>query len=213
MKVSKADVSLRSHRIPELRFEDQELTSFSGLVLYQALFQRLDLRARIRACTRGMREKTSYRIASLLMLLVVHLSLGWRRLRDLDYYRDDPLLGRSVGLRKVPSVSTVSRFLKAMDAGVATRYRLLSRDLVMKRVVESCPTRLTLDFDGSVLSTKSRRTEGTAIGFNRKAKGSRGYYPLFATVAHLRHDTSSAPPPRGGSPGALRCSIPSRWLK
>ena len=42
--------------------------------------------------------------------------------------------------------------------------------------------RITLDFDGSVLST-GRFAEGTAVGFNRKKKGQRSYYPLFCTVA------------------------------
>jgi hypothetical protein len=40
-----------------------------------------------------------------------------------------------------------------------------------------------LDFDGSVFSTQSRTTEGTAIGYNRKKKGARSYYPLFCTLA------------------------------
>jgi hypothetical protein len=42
--------------------------------------------------------------------------------------------------------------------------------------------RITLDFDGSVLST-GRFAEGTAVGFNRKKKGQRSYYPLFCTLA------------------------------
>ncbi len=42
--------------------------------------------------------------------------------------------------------------------------------------------RLTLDFDGSVLSTK-RHAQGTAVGFNKTKKGARSYYPLFCTVA------------------------------
>jgi hypothetical protein len=41
--------------------------------------------------------------------------------------------------------------------------------------------RLTLDFDGSVLST-GRFAEGTAVGFNRKKKGQRSDYPLFCTI-------------------------------
>ena len=41
---------------------------------------------------------------------------------------------------------------------------------------------MTLDFDGSVLST-GRHAEGTAVGFNKKKKGARSYYPLFCTVA------------------------------
>ena len=41
---------------------------------------------------------------------------------------------------------------------------------------------MTLDFDGSVLSTE-RHAEGTAVGFNKKKKGARSYYPLFCTIA------------------------------
>ncbi|MBW2035478.1 MAG: transposase [Deltaproteobacteria bacterium] len=42
--------------------------------------------------------------------------------------------------------------------------------------------RSTFDFDGSVQSTKGH-AEGTAVGFNKKKKGSRSYYSLFCTVA------------------------------
>ena len=42
--------------------------------------------------------------------------------------------------------------------------------------------RLTMDFDGSVIST-GRVAEGTAVGFNKKKKGQRSYYPLFCTIA------------------------------
>jgi hypothetical protein len=39
-----------------------------------------------------------------------------------------------------------------------------------------------MDFDGSVIST-GRVAEGTAVGFNKKKKGQRSYYPLFCTIA------------------------------
>ena len=42
--------------------------------------------------------------------------------------------------------------------------------------------RITLDFDGSVLST-SGHAEGSAVGFNKIKKGARSYYPLFCTIA------------------------------
>ncbi len=41
---------------------------------------------------------------------------------------------------------------------------------------------ITLDFDGEVIGTGCF-AEGTAIGFNRKKKGQRSYYPLFCTLA------------------------------
>ena len=42
--------------------------------------------------------------------------------------------------------------------------------------------RITMDFDGSVQSAKGH-AEAAAIGYNKKKKGSRSYYPLFCTVA------------------------------
>jgi len=53
---------------------------------------------------------------------------------------------------------------------------------VLGRLTALGLARITLDFDGSVLST-GRFAEGTAVGFNRKKKGQRSYYPLFCTVA------------------------------
>jgi hypothetical protein len=43
-------------------------------------------------------------------------------------------------------------------------------------------SRVTLDFDGSVIGT-GKSAEGTAVGFNRNKKGQRSYYPLFCMVA------------------------------
>ena len=167
----------------KVQYEEQDLTSFSGLVLFQALFQRLRLRDRLKACVRGLVSRTSYGLETVLSLLVVHLLLGWRRLRDLDYYRDDPLVLRVLGLQRLPDVSTVTRGLRRVTASVVGRLHRLNRKLVLNRVRHQGLVRLTLDFDGSVLSTKSRTTEGTAVGFNPKAKGARSYYPLFGTVA------------------------------
>ncbi len=38
MKFSKAAIHRKTHRIPEIKFEGQRLTSFAGLVVYQSLF-------------------------------------------------------------------------------------------------------------------------------------------------------------------------------
>jgi hypothetical protein len=116
------------------------------------------------------------------MLLVAHILLGFRRLREIDYYRDDPLVLRLLGLRKIPDVSTISRNLSAMDKQGASNVRLLSRNIVLEGLIRERFRRLTLDFDGSVLST-NRHAEGAAVGFNKTKKGARSYYPLFCTVA------------------------------
>jgi len=67
----------------------------------------------------------------------------------------------------------------------ANTVRALNRDLVIDRLREEKLPRVTVDFDGSVLSTRGH-AEGSAIGYNRQRKGARSYYryyPLFCTVA------------------------------
>lgn len=183
MRLSRNQVTSATHAVPEIRFEEQDLTSSGGLVVLQALFGRLDIRGRLRAAVRHLPSSGGYCSSRIVLLLVVHLALGWRRLRDLDYYRDDPMVKRVVGLQRLPDVSTLSRRLTEFDARSVDNLRDLLRDTVAERAIAASPRRLTLDFDGSVITTKARGIEGTAVGYNTKKKGSRSYYPLFAVMA------------------------------
>jgi hypothetical protein len=183
MRVSRKDVTSATHAIPEIRFEEQDLTSFGGLVMLQALLQETGLRSRLRATVRHLQSSNGYCASRIVLLMIVHLFLGWRRLRDLDYYRTDPLVKHVVGLDRMPDVSTLSRRLTEFDDLAVDNLRGLLRGIVGERAIAASPKRLTLDFDGSVISTKARGIEGTAVGYNAKAKGSRSYYPLFAVMA------------------------------
>lgn len=182
MKHSRKAIHQKTHALPKIRFEDNALTSFAGVVLLQALFARLQLKTRLHACVEHLPGSAIFRHHVIILLLVTHLWLGFRELRDLRYYQDDPLLQRLLGLRKLPDVSTISRALASADARTVEKLRCLCRDLVLERLVKMKPRRLTLDFDGSVLST-GRAAEGSAVGFNRRKKGARSYYPLFCTIA------------------------------
>lgn len=48
MKSSKAQITAKFHKILMIRFEDQQIASFSGLLVFQLLFKRLKLRFIIR---------------------------------------------------------------------------------------------------------------------------------------------------------------------
>ena len=127
-------------------------------------------------------------------------------MRDIAYYEDDPLIKRILGLRKLPDVSTISRSLRTLDPRSYQKIRSLSNELVLQRLRDLALTRWTVDFDGSVLWSTSRNTEGTAKGFNKAKKGARSYYPFFATIAQTAqvfdllhrpgnvHDSNSARP-------------------
>jgi hypothetical protein len=143
----------------------------------------LRLEERLRACFDHFKTSPIFGYHVIVMVLIVHLIMGYRRLRDIDYYRDDPMVKRLLGLNRLPDVATVSRVLATVDRETIDKIRQLCRAMVIERVWSFHLWRLTLDFDGSVYWTTSRHTEGTAVGYNRKKKGARSYYPLFCTLA------------------------------
>ena len=182
MKHSKATVRGKARPALDVRFEPQNLTSYSGLILFQHFFSLIGIKERLWGCFRHLTVNPIYSHHVILMLLVVHLIIGHRRLRDIDYYRDDGMVKRLLGLKRLPDVSTISRSLGSADEVSVEKVRGESRKLVIERMATEGLARVTLDFDGSVLST-GRHAEGTAVGFNKKKKGARSYYPLFCTVA------------------------------
>jgi hypothetical protein len=170
------------HKIPEIRFEDQQITSFSGLLIFQLFFSKINLKQQLKKCFSHLTVSPIFGRHLVVLLLIIHLLLGFRRLREVDYYRDDPIVLRLMGLRKLPDVSTISRALAQTDNQSVEKVRILSRSLVIQGLVREQLPRLTLDFDGSVQSTKGH-AQGTAVGFNKSKKGARSYYPLFCTIA------------------------------
>jgi hypothetical protein len=224
MKHSKAEIHCKTHGLPDLRFEDSQLTSFSGLILVQELFARLALKDQLRRCFSHLASGRVFGHATLVLVLVVHLVLGYRQLRDIRYYADDPLVKRVLGLRRLPDVSTLSRGLAEADPESVERLQGMLRQGVLKRLIALDLPRVTLDFDGSVIGT-SRFAEGTAVGFNRKKKGQRSYYPLFCTVAQTGqvldvlhrsgnvHDSNGAKAFILGGIGAVRSARPGVWVE
>ena len=182
MRVAKEDIYTRACSIPTVRFEDQELTSFGGIVVFQKLFAKLSLKERLRRCCAHLSEKNLYHPAVIVQWLIVHLLLGFRKLRDLEFYEDDPLIKRVLGLKVLPDVSTISRALMEFDDRAIEAHHELNREQVMDRVQREGLRRITVDFDGSVLSTR-KHAEGSAVGFNKHKKGARSYYPLYCTIA------------------------------
>jgi len=151
VKSSKSQMMSKCHKIPEIRFEDQQITSFSGLLIFQLLFKRIDLKMKLKKCFSHLRVSPIFGRHLVVLLLLIHLILGFRRLREVDYYRDDPLVLRLMGLRKLQDVSTISRALAEMDDQGVNNVRRMSRSLVVQSLVREQLPRITLDF-GCLLS-------------------------------------------------------------
>ena len=98
---------------------------------------------------------------------------------------------RILGVSFMPSVSTVSRHLSSLDDGCVRKFQCLQQQMVIEAIVREQLSRVTMDFDGSVLGT-CRYAQGAASGFNRKKKGQ-----LLSTLLHTGSNRSSA---RGTAP-------------
>jgi len=182
MKNSVQSVRRNYRSIPCLAFEHQRLTSFAGIVLFWQLFKNLQLLPRLEACFEHLHRSSIFTYGRIALLLIVHVLAGYRRLRDIRFYKHDPLINRVLGLNMLPDVSTICRILATADERCVQNLRRLCRELIILRLRTCSLARITLDFDGSVFSTK-RHAENSAIGFNKKHKGWRSYYPLFCTIA------------------------------
>ena len=78
-------------------------------MIFQALCQRLRLKERLATAMSDVRA-VAHRPQNLVMMLVVHLLLGFRRLRE----RDDPLVQRVLGLQRCSRARrglVISRYL------------------------------------------------------------------------------------------------------
>ena len=182
MKSSRRQVRRKAHALPDVKFENQSLTSFAGLVVLQKFFAIIRLKYRLARCFAHQTAGKVFGRPILFLQLTLHLLLGYRELRESRFYQDDPMVKRLLGLRQLPDVATLSRMLKEADAQSVVHLRALLQELIFERLRQLALPRITLDFDGSVQSTM-RHAEGTAVGFNKKKKGARSYYPLFCTIA------------------------------
>lgn len=182
-KYSKNALLGRTRAVEAVTFEDQQLTRFGGLAVIQDFFARIDLKQRLRDALAGLGGGGCYGYPRLILTLIVHHLLGFRELRERDDYGDDPMVLRTLGLARVPSVSTLSRLGKAPKEMI-DRLRCFLADRVIDTAAAHKLRRVTLDFDGSVQSTR-RRAEASAVGYNTKRKGERSYFPLLCTVGQL----------------------------
>ena len=184
MNYKQSDIYRKYRQINNIEFEteNQSYSSFSGLIVFHKLFVVLDLKAKLKICFKKNLLQGVIQHHSIMLMLIVHILLGYRELRDQRFYADDPMVKRLLGMTQLPSVSTISRVLSNIEARDVDTLRELGKTIVLDRISELALARITADFDGSVLST-TRRAEGSAVGFNKKKKGARSYYPLYCTIA------------------------------
>jgi len=114
------------------------------------------------------------------------LFVGARRLRHCRYLVGDPVVSRFTGLKVLPCDRTLSRWLSRCNARVRAALQDLTAELIIRSVRPLKLRRLTLDVDGTVLST-GLQVERAFRGYNPHRRKVPSYYPITACLAQTGH--------------------------
>lgn len=182
----KADLAARVNGDLPFEFSGSSLTSFAGLELLVRYLRVVKLNALIRCHLAGVPLRGDFGPVGMIRLLVGLVIAGGRRLEHVVYLAGDPLIHRFVGLAHLPSARTLSRWLKNFRATWIRRLQRLNAEVVAP-IVRRLPLKtLTVDVDGTVMST-GHKVERAFRGFNPHHRKVPSYYPISAYLAETGH--------------------------
>ncbi len=182
MRIRKADLGLRVNAPLALRFRTRGLTSFAGLELVRRYFVQLRLTERLRQHLSDHGLESDFGTVRMVLLLLGLLIAGGRRVRHLMFLRTDPLVLRFCGLQRLPAPRTVGRWLRQFSQVQLDRLLRVNDALVAEAIRRSGVRRLTVDVDGSVVST-GLQVEWAFRGYNPHHRKVPSYYPITAYEA------------------------------
>jgi hypothetical protein len=186
VRLRNSEIHSRINANLQIEFTDQKLTSFSGLELFNRYFRAIDLRGQIKRAMSSAQIGGDYRVHELVLTFVALWLSGGNRLRHIRYLCSDWLIKRVVGVKRIATERSLSRWLKrftpaALDALLGMNSALVLSTLEMLRL-----RRVTLNFDGTVLSTGDE-VEKAARGYNPHKRYAKSYYPFLCHVAQTGH--------------------------
>jgi hypothetical protein len=165
-----------------LRFTRSGLTSFAGLELVRRYFRQLGLVEKIRRHVGANAPGTDYGIVGMILVVLTLLIVGGRRVWHVAYVANDPLVRRVTGLRQLPVARTIGRWLAGFRVRHLGGLERLNAEVVAAAIERLGLKRLTIDVDGSVVST-GLRVAWAQRGFNPHRRKVPSYYPITAYEA------------------------------
>src|SRR5207249_4091756 len=136
-----------------------------GVEFVRRYFDTLGLVRLVRRELAGVLPRTDFGVPAMVLAILALLIAGGRRLRHLRYVDGDPLVLRLCGLRRLPTPRTVGRWLRVFRAEHLLPLQWLNALLVARAIRHAGVRRLTIDVDGSVVST-GQQVQWAQRGFN-----------------------------------------------
>lgn len=182
MRLRKADLRTRVKGNLEFRFAKRGLTSYAGLELVRRYLSVIRFADLSRSELGNHLPATDFGVVSMVMVVVALVINGGRRLRHLLYLEGDPLVLRLCGLKRLPTPRSAGRWLREFRAHHLPRLQRLNAQIVAAAIRRTGLRRLTIDVDGTVVST-GQRVQWAQRGYNPHRRKVPSYYPITAYEA------------------------------
>jgi hypothetical protein len=170
----------------EFQFTGRGLTSYAGLEVLRRFLQLCRLNRLLQRHLQPVGLPGDFRFLAMIRLVLALVIVGGRRLRHVEFLRGDPMIERFTGLRTLPKARTLSRWLKSFRASSVEVLRQINAAVVGAFIQESGYRVLTIDVDGTVLST-GLKVERAFRGYNPHHRKVPSYYPITAHLGESGH--------------------------
>lgn len=186
MRLSRAEFNTPCKSVLKIEFAAQDITAFGGLELMRRYLALIGLGARVRHVFARYQIGGDYRPIDMILVTVVLILVGGRRLDHLNYICEDPLVKRFCGLLRLPRERSVARWLKRFTHHSLRALVELNSEIVYEAIEKQSLARLTFDIDGSVITTGAS-VAWAFRGFNPHHRKNPSYYPILAHLAQTGH--------------------------
>ncbi len=161
---------------------DEEMSAHAELALIGRFLDTAGWTARLRSLFADRQFDCDYGSFRMTLCVIGLLLVGGRRLVHLRELEADPVFRRFARVGRLPSVRTLSRWLKTVTNPYREALGEMLRDVAFETWSAAKLRRVTLDLDGTVIRT-SERAQDAARGFNPHHPKDPSYYPLTAHLA------------------------------
>lgn len=186
MRLSRTDFHAACKSFFKIEFAYQDITAFGGLELVRRYFRLIQLGRKVRSVFARYDLGGDYRAIDMILVIVVLILVGGRRLDHLNYVCEDPLVKRFCGLLRLPRERSVARWLKRFGQKSLEALVEINSQIVCEALEKEKLGRLTLDIDGSVITTGAS-VSWAFRGFNPHHRKDPSYYPILAHLAQTGH--------------------------
>jgi hypothetical protein len=178
----KAELRVRVNGQLRLRYGRRGMTSYAGLEFLRRFLHGAGWVRTLRQELAAALPPTDFGVVGMVLTVLALLVSGGRRVRHLRYLDGDPVVQRFCGLRQLPTPRTLGRWLGAFRARHLLRLQWVNALVVARAIRESAQRRLTIDVDGSVVST-GLQVAWAQRGYNPHHRKVPSYYPITAYEA------------------------------